>query len=138
MYVYAMKDRKLSVNGHWQGSYLYSGNTKRHNFSATFFESAGSVQGSIIDSDRMGEASIAGTFEFPDFNFTKLYDNPQFLPVSYQGAMSDDGKTIAGIWHIKSILFGSWVAHRNSEQEQDKSKEIVRGKKQRVREPSQV
>jgi hypothetical protein len=127
-----MTSHKYSVNGNWHGFYVYAGQPHRIGFEAVFSESAGAVYGSILDNSPLGEAKITGSFEYPNLTFTKTYQRVELLPVTYQGVMSEDGKTLAGIWRIGLNDIGSWSAKRHSDDEELKSKAEHKKEEQEV------
>lgn len=99
-----------SLKGSWRGCYYYESTTDSHGFEAVFIEQDGSVDGSILDDGRLGEARVAGTFSYPNLSFQKRYYNSTLEPITYKGTMSEDGKKIIGSWYINAKSKGQWVA----------------------------
>jgi len=121
------------ITGNWKGHYTYQANPDEgSNFDAIFVEHESSLKGEIRDEGILGHAVVNGTFVYPAVNFIKTYFTQGLDPISYQGTMSGDGKTIVGRWTITSkngsVLKGSWMAHRTDQDEQKKQKETQRAK----------
>lgn len=110
-----------NVQGSWRGYYTYSSVPSRQfGFEAVLLQgAAGAVEGNILDSGRLGEARVFGSFGYPSLKFTKVYDNKAKAPVHYNGAMSEDGNTLSGTWLITSRSNGSWVMSRLDDHEFD-------------------
>ncbi|MBC7997435.1 MAG: hypothetical protein IAF58_05815, partial [Leptolyngbya sp.] len=103
---------KHSIQGGWRGRYFYTGDNSPHGFEAVFIDMNGVLEGNILDDGRLGEAIVGGNFSYPLVKFTKLYHAEGSLKVTYQGTMSDDGKTMQGRWTIDGANSGTWSAAR--------------------------
>lgn len=111
-----------SVGGGWLGTYAYKGALRAPppvRFEATFTEpdSEGKFRGTILDdpgsnSHGLGEANIAGGQSGRGFRFAKRYHRRGQVPVSYEGTLADDGRTMQGTWRIADIAHGVWDARR--------------------------
>lgn len=108
---------KHSIQGGWRGRYFYTGDNTPHGFEAIFIDINGVLEGNILDDGQLGEAALGGKFSFPVVKFTKKYHSAGSNAVTYQGKMSDDGKTMQGRWTIGSTISGTWSAHRFDEGE---------------------
>jgi hypothetical protein len=108
-------DPNHSVQGSWLGQYFYSEDPSLgFAFEAAFLDIDGHVEGNILDGDRLGEAVVSGTFEYPSLSFTKIYRIAGVSAVHYDGTMSEDGKELRGRWHISGDSNGTWFAQRDS------------------------
>ncbi len=131
---------KHNLSGSWLGNYYYESTQQPFGFEAVFIEMNGNV-----DDGNLGEARVVGTYAEPHVTFTKKYGNASLNIVHYAGTMSDDGKKIAGTWHINPKAKGRWLAWRqdeedipemetddelDSEQEQEREKVMVRPRTQ--------
>lgn len=121
------------ITGNWKGHYTYQTRPDEgSNFDAIFVEHEASLKGEIRDEGILGHAVVEGSFAYPSVSFTKTYYELALDPISYQGTMSGDGKTITGKWTIISknglSVKGSWMAHRTDLDEQKKQKVIQRAK----------
>jgi hypothetical protein len=113
-----------SIAGSWFGQYGYEDEAEGATFEAVFLESRGYIEGSMLDDCSLGEAFITGSFVYPTISFTKKYrENPHLEPIEYRGSMSEDGKTLLGVWWIKATredFFdrrGTWTAFREGSDE---------------------
>lgn len=106
-----------TLTGSWQGRYTYENQREECGFEAVFIEQDGAVQGSILDSGRLGEAIVTGSFTYPNLSFQKSYYNSSLKKVVYDGTMSADGKKLTGRWSIGTVLSGKWFASRQDEEE---------------------
>jgi hypothetical protein len=114
------KSNTHSIQGSWRGHYHYSEEGSAHGFEAVFIEQEGHLEGSILDDGRLGEASVTGSFAYPNLSFTKAYYSTARSIVEYEGLMSEDGNTLAGTWHIGGSLkvHGTWTAKRYDDAEE--------------------
>lgn len=130
------------IRGEWRGHYSYRGvSAPGDGFTASFSESEGRLEGTIIDDNGPGPAEVTGSFSFPSICFTKRYVNIGPVreveeiggkkivslaiydaPVEYEGAISADGKMLRGTWIIydKYVSMGSWEAYRIEEESKSK------------------
>ena len=102
-----------SVGGGWLGTYTHnSGLSVR--FEATFSvpDGEGRFQGTILDDHGLGEANVAGGQSEQGIRFSKRYRRRGQPPVSYEGTLADDGRTILGTWRSADIAHGVWDARR--------------------------
>ena len=108
-----------SIAGNWLGQYFYSDGRTGSTFEAVFVEIGIHVEGSILDDNHLGEALVAGTFNYPELKFTKKYMSSRLNPVTYLGTMNGDGTMITGTWWIKAgseghdSASGTWIARRD-------------------------
>jgi len=127
-----------SIAGEWRGHYRYRECPDQGSgFSAFITETAGRIEGTIIDDFKPTNASFTGSFSFPSVQFTKVYSNPAQVtyPIEYQGSMSEDGKEMSGTWLLHDINnvchTGTWIANRVDETEENTASE----RESRVKEP---
>ena len=126
------------INGQWRGFYSYQKwPDAGSGFDADFYESKGTLEGSITDHDMLlGEASLSGSFNFPSVKFVKVYMHAHKVPINYEGTMSDDGKSMSGKWTIVELSgdtsTGFWSAHRLDEEKKDRAIETDRVKDREV------
>jgi hypothetical protein len=116
-------------------------------FTAFISETEGRLEGTVIDDDGPGPASLSGSYAFPSLAFTKVYSRGGAVkheektvkgkkftiygvygpPVEYEGSMSEDGKRMEGTWVINGERGlagrGSWTAYRVEWEEGKESKE---------------
>lgn len=107
------KQEQGSVGGGWLGTYTHkSGPPIR--FEATFSEpdGEGGFQGTILDDHGLGEANVAGGQSEQGIRFSKRYRRRGQQPVSYEGTLADDGRTMLGTWRSADIAHGVWDARR--------------------------
>jgi hypothetical protein len=144
-----------SIAGEWRGHYEYYGAADRGcGFNAFFRENSGRIEGTIVDDFQPGKAQLTGSFMFPSVLFTKVYVNPgeyieieeqsnqTFMyfsdssnPVEYEGAMTEDGKTMSGKWSINSDLGlteGTWTAYRILEEEKKQEEKVSIVKEEQI------
>ena len=112
-----------NVSGTWFGNYYYSDLSRSCGFEAAFVQQGVSLEGSILDDSGLGEANVAGTFTGGKIDFSKVYHNREYQPVSYMGVISDDGKSLSGAWRIGTLLHGTWKAWRMDGEELPELKE---------------
>ena len=72
----------------------------------------GKFTGSILDDGKLGEADISGEQSGLGVRFSKVYRSQKALTVSYEGTLSEDGKTMSGTWRIGGTAHGVWDARR--------------------------
>ncbi len=117
------------ITGNWRGHYTYSSSPDEgSSFDAIFVEHKGSLKGNIHDDNMLGEASLNGTFAYPEVRFKKVYYTPGLHPIMYDGQMSSDGKTITGKWSIfidggDRRLHGTWMAYRTDPEDKNKAQQ---------------
>lgn len=111
-----MSKSNHSVSGSWLGNYYYERTAQGYGFEAVFVEMNGSVEGSILDDGRLGEAHVFGSFAAPHLCFAKKYDKGTMHVVEYQGELSEDGKKLQGTWQIGQSSHGIWHAWRQDEE----------------------
>lgn len=138
-----------NIAGEWRGHYAYRSSPDNGcSFSAFFSETSGKLEGTIVDDDFPGKASLIGSFSFPSVQFTKTYSKSGqthrieqqanqtvvYLetygdPIEYDGLMSEDGKSMNGTWTIVNedgSTAGTWTAYRLNEEEELDSTERVK------------
>jgi hypothetical protein len=150
-----------SIAGKWHGHYEYDMMPNHGaNFTICFSEIAGCLEGTVLDDNSAGEATLAGSFSFPYVRFEKVYlkaseakqvsEEKKLVPIKvfgielpigrptvttttireifgnpikYEGSMSDDGKTLNGIWTVTSesgaASTGNWSATRLIKEEKE-------------------
>ncbi len=95
------------LNGLWTGqfSYFASEDLGQWPFKARLVGKEGRLSGLVIEPHVHGngevKADLEGTIEGSKVSFVKRYQstsNDYTRPVSYEGQVSEDGKTIAGTW----------------------------------------
>jgi hypothetical protein len=103
-----------TVGGGWLGTYAYAVNARRVRFEATFTEpdAEGRFAGTILDDGSMNEADVSGGQGGRGVRFSKTYKKKGLTPVSYEGTLSDDGRTMGGTWRIANSAHGDWDARR--------------------------
>ena len=106
-----------SVSGRWFGNYYYANVSQSHGFEAVFAQSGPEVEGSILDDGQLGEAHVKGTFVGSELNFCKIYNSAARDPVTYQGTLRQDGKSLSGKWRISDVCHGMWTAWRMDDEE---------------------
>ncbi len=107
-----------TVQGNWRGKYYYAGDSTAHGFEAVFVDIKGLVEGNILDDDDLGEAVVAGSFGYPELEFSKRYMHAAAEAITYHGTMSEDGKMLSGNWHIGHVSSGTWMAVREDNSEE--------------------
>ena len=106
-----MNTRGTSVAGGWLGTYEYRGLQAWHppvRFEATFTlrGSQGRFTGTILDDGPLGEAGVNGSQHGLYVSFTKVYLRPGHeegatCPIEYEGTLSEDGRSLTGVWQLK-------------------------------------
>lgn len=132
-----------SVGGGWLGTYSYKGAMGTQppvRFEATLTEpdGEGKFRGTILDdhgpvNKGLGEANVAGGQSGAGVRFSKRYRRRGQVPVSYEGTLADDGRTMQGTWRIADVAHGVWDARRlwsesgdESAVEESEEREVVR------------
>ena len=106
-----------NVGGGWLGTYAYRGALRTLppvRFEATFTEpdSEGCFTGTLLDDEGPDEADLAGGQSARGLRFSEKGRASSNPPVSYEGTLSDDGRTMDGTWRIADEAHGIWEAHR--------------------------
>ena len=106
-----------TLGGGWLGTYAYKGRRETElptRFDATFHQAdgSGSFSGTILDDGSLGEADVRGEQSGQGIRFTKEYRQGAVPPISYEGTLSEDGRTMAGTWQIDRKNHGVWDARR--------------------------
>lgn len=106
-----------TVGGGWLGTYAYTGVLRRLppvRFEATLTEpdAEGRFAGTILDDGQAGEADVSGGQGGRGVRFSKTYKKKRMAPVSYEGTLADDGRTMRGTWRIADTARGDWDARR--------------------------
>lgn len=135
-----------TLTGGWLGTYAYKGRLQAKppvRFDATLTETGGSFTGTILDDDNFGEADVRGERSGLGVRFSKVYRH-QAAPISYEGTLAEDGRTMQGTWQIGRTAHGVWDARRawsdpslssEEETEDDRAEEAAEEwEKPRVRE----
>lgn len=120
-----MSESTHSIAGGWLGTYHYrAAGQPPTRFEATFTRLAGAQYrfgGTILDDGPLGEANVSdGTQRGLYVAFTKVYSpqNEGVAPVSYEGMLAPDGRTVSGTWEIAPAkrrlrrVRGVWEARR--------------------------
>lgn len=135
-------DHEVRIDGGWLGTYYYAPEDGEEpvRFEAQFASgSNGRFRGTIIDDGHMGDATAVGRQQGRRVEFVKTYNQKLVgfatAPINYEGAISEDGKTMNGVWRLKArgfgvashVMTGTWDAHRmwNEAQEADTRPEEV-------------
>ena len=106
-----------TVGGGWLGTYADTGARRRMppvRFEATFTEpdAEGRFGGTILDDGPLGEACVSGGLGGRGVRFSKTYKKKRIDPISYEGTLADDGRTMRGTWRIADTAHGDWDARR--------------------------
>ena len=115
--------RSAGLTGVWLGLYSYPRQLEPVSFTATLIESSGAISGSTHETPR--EASAAARTLFATLSgrrnegavqFTKTYDDgiPHNHPISYEGALADNGAEIEGRWSIPRMWSGRFLMIRSA------------------------
>lgn len=99
-----------NLSGSWQGQYHYVWG-KTVSFLAQITETDGSIRGETVEPKADGQfafrtAAVSGECGGTGIHFTKIYEQPSLIyshPVSYDGQVSDDRKTIIGRWLVLGV-----------------------------------
>ncbi|MBW4466956.1 MAG: hypothetical protein KME07_16150 [Pegethrix bostrychoides GSE-TBD4-15B] len=103
----------MDINGSWLGTYWQNDSPTR--FEATLVVGDGSLSGSILDDNLLGEARISGEVVGRSIQFTKRYLTSSPTPIDYSGTISEDGNSMSGNWRIGQKYSGQWEAHRSNQ-----------------------
>lgn len=101
------------INGNWLGTYWQDEMPNR--FEATFVQSGNTFNGSILDDNYLGEATVSGEVIGRSISFTKRYLVTSPAPVTYTGTVSENEDYMQGQWNIGSQYSGLWEARRSGE-----------------------
>ncbi len=106
-----------TIDGGWLGTYAYKGvlpTPPPVRFEATLTETGdgGRFSGTILDDGKSGEADVRGEQSGQGVRFSKIYRQSKLPPVSYEGTLAEDGRTMAGTWRIDGTDHGVWDARR--------------------------
>jgi len=123
-----------NLTGAWSGSYAYPGQGwPTTPFLARLEDQGGRLGGETIEPALFSTAghraaSISGSTDGGMVDFTKTYTNPSFgydNPVDYVGRVSEDGKSIVGVWSVLH-MDGTFEMHRGeaSEEEAEEQTEV--------------
>ncbi|MGS0647088.1 hypothetical protein ACU81Q_05600 [Komagataeibacter melomenusus] len=107
-----MNAGEMNVTGQWDGQFSYPRMLPPEFFSASLFETAGAIGGTVTERAASGEAgaecfvsTVRGVRHAGEVRFTKTYEGgPRRHVVLYAGRLSADGTEIEGTWRIE----GSW------------------------------
>ena len=111
-----------NLSGLWLGSFSYPGGEGPVTpFLASLEDNSGSLSGSIVEPNTIGNASeqlqafISGSRGGSAVDFTKMYDGESDAAhaVDYVGQVSADGNTISGVWSLGE-LDGTFAMHREA------------------------
>ena len=107
-----MSANGMDVTGRWDGTFAYpAGIGPATPFVAELAEAAGAISGTIAEPNTMGRASdtlhavVRGTRDGAAVDFTKTYDGTSDAAhsVDYVGRLTDDGRTITGVWSLGAM-----------------------------------
>ncbi len=121
-----MGKKPRNLTGAWSGSYAYPGQgLPTMPFLARLDGQGGRLGGETIEPALFGgtghrAALISGSTHGGMVDFTKTYANPSFgynNPIDYVGRVSEDGKSITGVWSVLSID-GTFEMHRGDASEE--------------------
>ncbi len=122
-----MSKKPRDLTGAWSGYYAYPrqfGPTTP--FLARLDDQGGRLGGETIEPALFSAAgpraaSISGSTDGGMVDFTKTYANPSFgynNPIDYVGRVSEDGKSITGVWSVLS-MDGTFEMHRGNASEEE-------------------
>jgi hypothetical protein len=106
------------LSGGWLGTYWYQGGRSPCRFEATLAHATrtGRLSGTVQDDGWLGMASVSGSAAGTAVAFTKVYQDPLLEPIEYEGAVAEDGRSMAGTWaispHGRVTMRGTWEMHR--------------------------
>ena len=103
----------VDLSGNWLGTYWQDEMPSR--FEATFVQSGNVFNGSILDDNYLGEATVSGEINGRSISFTKRYLMTSYAPVAYTGTVSENEDYMQGKWNIGFHYSGLWEARRNGE-----------------------
>ena len=125
------------LTGIWLGLYSYPRRLEPVSFTATLIDTSGAISGSSHESfPRRGQgvftafAALYGRRDEHAVTFVKTYDGgvPHNKPISYEGAIMDDGNEIEGRWIIPDVWSGRFLMVRSA----PNAEAIVRKKYERI------
>ncbi|MFT8712871.1 hypothetical protein [Komagataeibacter rhaeticus] len=106
-----MAEKALDVTGQWDGQFSYPHALPPEFFSASLFETADGLGGTVTERAANGQgetcfvSTIRGVRHGTSVRFTKTYEGGgRQHAVLYTGALNADGSEIEGEWRIA----GSW------------------------------
>ena len=116
-----------NLSGAWQGQYRYSWG-KAVSFLASIAQSGSSIVGDTVEPKGGGKfavrtANVSGGCSGTGIHFIKNYLQPSdthCYPITYEGQVSDDRKTITGRWKVRGMS-GTFEMHREAEVEEGAS-----------------
>jgi hypothetical protein len=112
----------INLSGLWLGSFSYpAGQGPLTPFLASLEDNDGSLSGSIVEPNTIGNASeqlqafVSGSRSGTAVDFTKMYDGESDAAhaVDYVGRLSEDGNSITGVWSLEQ-LDGAFQMHREA------------------------
>ena len=112
----------INLSGLWLGSFSYpAGEGPVTPFLASLEDHDGSLSGSIVEPNTIGDASdqlqafISGSRSGTAVDFTKMYDGASDAAhaVDYVGRLSADGNSITGVWSLAQTD-GRFEMHREA------------------------
>ena len=129
-----MGKKPRDLTGAWSGTYAYPGQVGPTTpFLARLDDQGGRLGGETIEPDLLGRdgpraASISGSTHGGMVDFTKTYASSRFgfnNPIDYVGRVSEDGKSITGVWSLLN-MDGTFEMHRGdaSEEEEEEQTEV--------------
>ena len=129
-----MGKKPRALTGAWSGYYAYPGQGwPTTPFLARLDDQGGRLGGETIEPALLSgaghrAASISGSTDGGMVDFTKTYANPSFgysNPIDYVGRVSEDGKSITGVWSVLG-MDGTFEMHRGdaSEEETEEQTEV--------------
>jgi hypothetical protein len=118
-----MSDNNGNLTGVWDGLYIYSAIPQAVGFCATLIESPGWLTGATHEICTSGSersmlilATLEGHRDGAQVNFVKYYEGSPadfFMPVHYEGIVSDSGVEIEGDWSIGPDWTGRFLMVRS-------------------------
>ena len=112
----------INLSGLWLGSFSYpAGLGPLTPFLASLEDDDGSLSGSIVEPNTIGDASyqlksfVSGSRSGTAVDFTKMYDGASDAAhaVDYVGRLSADGNSITGVWSLAE-MDGTFEMHREA------------------------
>ena len=112
----------INLSGLWLGSFSYpAGEGPATPFLASLEDDDGSLSGSIVEPNTIGDASeqlqafVSGSRSGTAVDFTKMYDGASDAAhaVDYVGRLSPDGNSITGVWSL-AAMDGTFAMHREA------------------------
>jgi hypothetical protein len=128
---------ELNLTGVWQGLYSYPRKLEPVSFVATLIERGSCLSGSIHEAaparfrHATVFASLLGSRSAGAVTFVKTYMDgiPHRRPITYEGAVLDDGSEIDGRWTLAPEWSGRFLMIRETRN----AESVVRRKYERVR-----